>query len=96
MSETNEVKKSAPRKKKAADAVDGMPFEAAIARLEEIVKAMEGDAVSLDESLSLYEEGVALVRRLNLELDEAEQRVQILQRTPEGEIKPAPFTSTED
>ena len=96
MSETNEVKKSAPRKKKAADAVDGMTFEAAIARLEEIVKAMEGDAVSLDESLSLYEEGVALVRRLNRELDEAEQRVQILQRTPEGEIKPAPFTSTED
>ena len=96
MSETNEVKKSTPRKKKAADAVDGMPFEAAIARLEEIVKAMEGDAVSLDESLSLYEEGVALVRRLNRELDEAEQRVQILQRTPEGEIKPAPFTSTED
>lgn len=96
MSETNEVKKSAPRRKKAADAVDGMPFEAAIARLEEIVKAMEGDAVSLDESLSLYEEGVALVRHLNRELDEAEQRVQILQRTPEGEIKPAPFTSTED
>ena len=96
MSETNEVKKSAPRKKKTADAVAGMPFEAAIARLEEIVKAMEGDAVSLDESLALYEEGVALTRRLTRELDEAEQRVQILQRTPEGEIKPAPFTSTEE
>ncbi len=57
---------------------------------------MEGDAVSLDESLALYEEGIALVRRLSRELDEAEQRVQILQRTPDGEIKPAPFTSTED
>ena len=73
-----------------------LPFEAAIARLEVIVKAMEGDAVSLDESLALYEEGVALVRRLNRELEEAEQRVQILQRTPDGEIKPAPFASTED
>lgn len=73
-----------------------LSFEAAIARLEAVVKAMEGDAVSLDESLSLYEEGVALVRRLSRELDEAEQRVMILQRTPEGEIKPAPFTSTED
>lgn len=73
-----------------------LSFEAAIARLEVIVKTMEGDAVSLDESLSLYEEGVALVRRLSRELDEAEQRVQILQRTPDGEIKPAPFTSTED
>ena len=75
---------------------DELSFEAAIARLEVIVKAMEGDAVSLDESLSLYEEGVALVRRLNRELEEAEQRVMILQRTSDGEIKPAPFTSTED
>ncbi len=75
---------------------DELSFEAAIARLEVIVKTMEGDAVSLDESLSLYEEGIALVRRLSRELDEAEQRVQILQRTPDGEIKPAPFTSTED
>lgn len=73
-----------------------LPFEAAIARLEVIVKTMEGDTVSLDESLALYEEGIALVRRLSRELDEAEQRVQILQRTPDGEIKPAPFTSTED
>ena len=73
-----------------------LPFEAAIARLEVIVKTMEGDTVSLDESLSLYEEGVALTRRLNRELTEAEQRVMILQRTPDGEIKPSPFTSTED
>ena len=73
-----------------------LSFEAAIARLEVIVKAMEGDTVSLDESLSLYEEGIALVRRLSRELDEAEQRVMILQRTPDGEIKPSPFTSTED
>ena len=75
---------------------DELSFEAAIARLEVIVKTMEGDAVSLDESLSLFEEGIALVRRLSRELDEAEQRVMILQRTPDGEIKPSPFTSTED
>ncbi|MBO5511935.1 MAG: exodeoxyribonuclease VII small subunit [Clostridia bacterium] len=81
---------------KTIQAPADLPFEAAIARLEVIVKTMEGDTVSLDESLSLYEEGIALVRRLSRELDEAEQRVMILQRTPDGEIKPAPFTSTED
>ena len=73
-----------------------LSFEAAMARLEAIVKAMEGDNLPLDESLSLYEEGVALTRRLNAELTEAEQKVMILQRTPDGEIKPAPFASTED
>ena len=76
--------------------MDEMPFEAAMTRLEAIVKAMEGDGLSLDESLALYEEGVALTRRLNRELGEAEQRVQILQRTSDGEIRPAPFMSTED
>lgn len=73
-----------------------LPFEEAIARLETIVRSMEGEAVSLNDSLALYEEGVALVRRLSRELEEAEQRVMILQRTPEGEIRPAPFASTED
>lgn len=81
---------------KKIEGYEDMPFEAAIARLEVIVKAMEGASLSLDESLALYEEGVALTRRLNRELGEAEQRVQILQRTADGEIKPAPFTSTED
>ena len=81
---------------KTIQAPADLPFEAAIARLEVIVKTMEGDAVSLDESLALYEEGIALLRRLSRELDEAEQRVMILQRTSDGEIKPAPFTSTED
>lgn len=88
-----EVKKSSAKKNKA---VADMPFEAAVERLEAIVKAMEGDGVSLDESLSLYEEGVALVRRLNRELDEAEQRVRILQRTPDGDIQPADFATVED
>lgn len=73
-----------------------LPFEEAMARLESIVREMEGDAVSLDQSLGLYEEGIALVRRLNRELDEAEQRVRILQKTPDGEIKPAEFASTEE
>ena len=81
---------------KTIQSPDDLPFEAAIARLEVIVRTMEGDNLPLDESLALYEEGIALTRRLNRELTEAEQRVMILQRTPDGEIKPAPFTSTED
>ncbi len=82
----------------AAQAADPatLPFEEALARLEAIVKAMEGDAVSLDRSLTLYEEGIALVRRLSAELEAAEQRVKILQRTPDGDVRPVDFTTTED
>ena len=78
-------------------ASEELSFEAAMSRLEQIVSTLEGrgENASLDESLRLYEEGVALVRRCAGELDVAEQRVQILQRTAEGEIQPRPFTSTE-
>lgn len=86
------------RKKKTSAKVADVPFEVAMARLEEIVRALEngGDAAALDESLRLYEEGVALVRRLSAELDTAEQRVKILQRTADGEIKPEDFVTNAD
>ncbi|MBQ1975984.1 MAG: exodeoxyribonuclease VII small subunit, partial [Clostridia bacterium] len=37
-------------------------------------------------SLSLYEEGVALVRLCNARLDNAEQRVKIISFTENGEV----------
>lgn len=59
-------------------------FETAIARLEEIVRALEGGGVPLDESLSLFEEGVSLVKLCNEKLDRAEQKVKILTVGPDG------------
>ena len=83
---------------KINETVEKMPFEAALARLEEIVKLLERDVepASLDESLRLYEEGVALVRRCAGELNAAEQKVQVLRRTADGAIKPTEFATTED
>lgn len=78
--------------------IEKISYEAAVARLEEIVRTLEqGDGtVPLETCMKLYEEGVALVRRCYAELKEAEQKVMILQQTPEGEIIPTPFTSTDD
>ena len=55
-----------------------LAFEAALARLEEIVRALDGGAAPLDESLALFEEGVRLVKLCSSKLDGAEQRVKIL------------------
>ena len=52
-----------------------MTFETALLRLEEITKALEGGSASLDESLKLFEEGVALVRFCNEKLESAKLRV---------------------
>jgi len=61
-------------------------FEVAIARLEEIVRALESGSAPLDKSLALFEEGVALVKLCNSRLDTAEQKVKILTATPDGTL----------
>lgn len=57
---------------------ENITFETAIARLEEIVRALESGNTPLDTSLSLFEEGVSLVKYCNQKLDTAEQKVKIL------------------
>ena len=60
-------------------------FEAALAELETLVTQMEGGELSLDESLKAFERGVKLARQCQLELKQAEQRVQVL--TADGELE---------
>ena len=71
-------------------------FEDAVSRLEEVVKTLEGDKIPLDEMLSLYEEGVGLVKNCLTQLDAAEQRVQILARDDNGEIICRDFDAPEE
>lgn len=66
---------------------ENMTFEAALARLEEIVRLLEGGDAPLDASLSLYAEGVALVRLCNSRLDHAQQRVKILAFGEDGAMQ---------
>ena len=63
-----------------------MSFEKALARLEEIVRAMESGDAMLDKSLALFEEGVGLVKYCQAALDEAEQKVMLLQKGADGVI----------
>ncbi len=67
-------------------------FEAALARLEEIVHALDGGDAPLDKSLALFEEGVSLVKLCQNKLDTAEQRVKILVRGDEGKLALENFT----
>lgn len=50
-------------------------FEQALARLDEIVRHLEKGDLPLGDSLSLFEEGTALLKRCNALLNEAEQVV---------------------
>ncbi len=56
-----------------------MTFEEKLDRLKEIVEELESpDTLELDTSLSLFEEGVGIVRSCRKLLEEAEVRVQII------------------
>lgn len=54
-------------------------YEMLYTRLHEIVAQLERGELSLDESLALYEQGVQLASACQRLLDQAEQRVQMLQ-----------------
>lgn len=59
-------------------------FEESMARLEQIVRAMERGDVPLEQSLKLFEEGTALVRKCTGLLDQAELQVRQVMKGPDG------------
>ena len=69
-------------------------FEAAIAELDSIVKKLEEGDLPLEQSLSLYERGVALSRFCHARLEEAERRIEILNER--GELKRAPASLVDE
>jgi len=58
--------------------------ETALTRLEQIVKSLESDEVSLEESLKLFEEGVRLADTLKRRLEEGELRIKKVLQSTEG------------
>ena len=59
-------------------------FEESMARLEQIVRAMERGDVALEESLKLFQEGTELVRSCQKLLDEAQLQVKMILTAPDG------------
>lgn len=53
-----------------------LSFEEALSRLETIVGELEDESITLDKSIELYEEGIALSRLCTETLEEAELRIQ--------------------
>lgn len=54
-------------------------FEQALARLEQIVRSLEGGNVPLEDLISLFDEGTSLVKLCTERLDKAEEKVKLLQ-----------------
>lgn len=72
-----------------------MRFEDGLRRLEEIVSTMDEGKVSLDEALNLFKDGLLLTKELSQQLDEIEQKVEILIKKDDGSIEKKPFLQEE-
>ena len=66
-------------------------FEAQLASLERIVRELERGDLPLERSLELFEQGVRLSRECQERLNEAERRIEVLLRGPDGTPLVAPF-----
>jgi len=63
-----------------------LSFEAAYARLEEILEKINSGKLALDESLQLFEEADKIIVLCSKKLSEAEQRIEVLLKNREGEL----------
>ncbi len=66
-------------------------FEESMQRLEEIVSQLEKGEAPLEESLSLFEEGMRLATDCGKQLDQAEQAVMRLVKGAEGAPEEVPM-----
>jgi exodeoxyribonuclease VII small subunit len=75
----------------AADPHADWTFEAALDRLDEIVGRIEGESLELDEALTLFEEGVRLLRFADTVLEGADARISQLLEDAGGGVRLEPL-----
>ena len=73
-----------------------MNFEEAIKELEQIVEKLEQGELTLEQSLDMFQRGVALSNLCAKMLDEAEQKVSILIKNKDGTVVKQGFTNSQE
>ncbi len=68
----------------AGGSIDELSFEAALKRLEEIVRTLEAGQAPLDQSIDLYTEGDALKRQCEARLQAATARIEQITLSADG------------
>ena len=71
--------------------VASMSFEEAFAELEKIVRQLEEGRGKLDDAVQSYERGVALKRRCEAKLRDAQSKIDRITLSPDGAVSLSPF-----
>lgn len=70
-------------------------FETSLAELESVVQELDGE-LKLERALELFDRGIKLSSICEKFLKGAEQKIEILRRSPEGEVFTEPFETRAD
>lgn len=65
-------------------------FEQSLQKLESLVKNLESGSLSLEDSLTAFQEGVGLVKQCQTLLSQAEQKVEMLVKASGETIETKP------
>ena len=62
-------------------------FEEALEELESVVERLESGELSLEDSLTAFEQGVRLVNFCNQKLNEVEKKIELLVKDKDGQLQ---------
>lgn len=71
-------------------------FEESFKELESIVRRLEGEQLTLDDSLALFEKGIHLSRFCHQKLSEVEKKIELILADAKGDPATRPFDSPDE
>ncbi|HOJ27974.1 MAG: exodeoxyribonuclease VII small subunit [Spirochaetes bacterium] len=71
-------------------------FEDALEELEAIASKLESGELTLEQSIQYYERGVELAKFCRQKLEEAERKIEVLQKQPDGTVQKKSVKVKED
>ena len=79
------------KKIEVKDDIKKLSFEEALSELEGIVECLERGDIDLEDSISIYERGVALKAHCESKLEKAKMKVDKIITQPDGDFKSEPL-----
>ncbi len=76
--------------------MENLTYEESIKELEQIVKELESNELTLDESIEKFEKGMKLSKHCNELLEGAEKKITLLIESTDGITKEEPFELPEE
>lgn len=73
-----------------------LSFEDALARLEAIVRELEGGKIKLDDAVDAYEKATALKKFCEDKLKAAQLKIEKITVEPDGSVSTAPLDKEDD